>query len=124
MQASVVKLSGSSVARPTTVAGTETNAVPRGSGGSTLLQGGCAAAAKGAGEHGRRVDETVAEEAGGDERSHAGGVAPVVVEPLLDRLVCFWSDARTPHEVLPAARERMAVSTWYHHALPSHAVTR
>ena len=39
----------------------------------------------------------------------------VDVEPLIDRAVVFWSDARTPHEVLPANKPRWAVSAWYHH---------
>ena len=39
----------------------------------------------------------------------------VDVEPLLDQAVVFWSDARTPHEVLPANKPRWAVSAWYHH---------
>lgn len=38
----------------------------------------------------------------------------VAIEPVLDRLVVFWSDARTPHEVLPAHATRLAVSSWYH----------
>jgi len=43
----------------------------------------------------------------------AGG--DVDVEPLLDRCVIFWSDHRTPHEVLPAQSARWAVSVWYCH---------
>ena len=39
----------------------------------------------------------------------------VDVEPLLDRCVVFWSDHRTPHEVLPAHKQRWAISAWYHH---------
>jgi hypoxia-inducible factor (prolyl hydroxylase) len=35
------------------------------------------------------------------------------VEPRDRRLVLFWSDARAPHEVLPAHRERYAVSVWF-----------
>jgi len=30
----------------------------------------------------------------------------VDVEPLFDRIVLFWSDGRTPHEVQPAFRNR------------------
>ena len=36
-----------------------------------------------------------------------------VIAPLLDRLVFFWSDGRTPQAVDPAYRDRLAVSVWY-----------
>ena len=48
-------------------------------------------------------------------RSSSSKAAGVKVEPVLDRLVLFWSDARVPHEVLPAHASRLAVSSWYHH---------
>ena len=35
------------------------------------------------------------------------------ITPLANRLVLFWSDARVPHEVLPAFKARYAVSVWY-----------
>uniref|UniRef100_A0A915L3M8 hypoxia-inducible factor-proline dioxygenase n=1 Tax=Romanomermis culicivorax TaxID=13658 RepID=A0A915L3M8_ROMCU len=38
---------------------------------------------------------------------------PVDIEPLADRLVFFWSDARNPHEVLPSFKMRFAVTVWY-----------
>jgi len=42
------------------------------------------------------------------------GRGPVAeVEPVFDRMMFFWSDRRNPHEVLPANRERYAVTMWY-----------
>jgi len=35
------------------------------------------------------------------------------VQPLAGRLLLFWSDARCPHEVMPAHADRYAVSVWY-----------
>ncbi|ESO10904.1 hypothetical protein HELRODRAFT_72205 [Helobdella robusta] len=37
----------------------------------------------------------------------------VDVEPLLDRLLLFWSDCRNPHEVLPSFKNRYAITVWY-----------
>lgn len=48
---------------------------------------------------------------GGELRIHHRG-GPRDVEPLHGRLVLFWSDSRCPHEVLPAYKERYAVSVW------------
>ena len=42
-----------------------------------------------------------------------GGVEYVDIEPILDRLVLFWSDGRSPHEVLPAHTLRYAITLWY-----------
>ena len=55
---------------------------------------------------------------------HLGRASPVgetarrpptiaTIAPLENRLVLFWSDARVPHEVLPAFKARYAVSVWY-----------
>ena len=35
------------------------------------------------------------------------------IAPLFDRALIFWSDERNPHEVMPAHRNRFAVTVWY-----------
>ena len=51
-------------------------------------------------------------EHGGELRCHVkSGTRDVA--PLHGRLILFWSDSRCPHEVLPAYRERYAVSIWF-----------
>jgi hypothetical protein len=56
---------------------------------------------------------------GGALRIYAGGdplSSPprVDVQPEIDRLLLFYSDDRVPHEVLPAERDRYAVTVWYY----------
>ena len=43
--------------------------------------------------------------------------ARVDVQPLLDRLVLFYANERTPHAVLPAEKPRFAVTIWYYDEL-------
>ncbi|XP_020895082.1 hypoxia-inducible factor prolyl hydroxylase [Exaiptasia diaphana] len=52
---------------------------------------------------------------GGILRLFPGGIRrkTVNVEPLFDRLLFFWSDRRTPHEVTPAFKPRYAITLWY-----------
>jgi hypothetical protein len=40
----------------------------------------------------------------------------VVIPPLMNRLLLFWSDRRCPHEVLPTLKHRYAITTWYFNA--------
>jgi hypoxia-inducible factor (prolyl hydroxylase) len=60
------------------------------------------------------LNEGWAAEDGGCLRLFHDDGSTTDVEPRFNRLVCFWSDARTPHEVRPCHRERWAVSLWYH----------
>ncbi|GFR90008.1 Egl nine-like protein 1 [Elysia marginata] len=39
---------------------------------------------------------------------------PVDVPPLANRLLIFWSDGRTPHEIHPAYRNRYSMTVWYY----------
>ena len=66
--------------------------------------------------------------AGGELRLHlspaatgAAAAKVVDVQPISDRLLVFWSDARCPHEVLPSHEDRYAVSIWYTDSRPVSA---
>jgi len=51
---------------------------------------------------------------GGLLRMFPAGMDEVAnIEPLFDRVLFFWSDRRNPHEVLPAYRDRFAITVWY-----------
>ncbi|KAK3787239.1 hypothetical protein RRG08_055962 [Elysia crispata] len=39
---------------------------------------------------------------------------PVDVPPLANRLLFFWSDGRTPHEIHPSYRDRYSITVWYY----------
>ena len=49
---------------------------------------------------------------GGQLRLHLP-TGPCDVEPLMGRLLLFWSDKRCPHEVLPSFRVRYAATMWF-----------
>lgn len=46
-----------------------------------------------------------------------GGQQVANIEPLLDRILFFWSDRRNPHEVQPAHATRYAITLWYFDAV-------
>ena len=51
---------------------------------------------------------------GGSLRMYPSGEQSFVdIDPVADRLLIFWSDSRTPHEVLPPFRKRFAITLWY-----------
>jgi len=52
---------------------------------------------------------------GGSLKIYSACVEGVIaqVDPIFDRVIFFWSDRRNPHEVLPAFRERYAITVWY-----------
>eukprot|EP00911_Craspedida_sp_UC1_P001784 UC1_evm1s1361 len=49
-----------------------------------------------------------------EEMKEGGGV---LIDPIYNRLVGFYADARTPHEVTPAHAARAALSVWYSDSL-------
>lgn len=55
------------------------------------------------------------EKDGGSLKIYSACVEGVIaqVDPFFDRVIFFWSDRRNPHEVLPAYRERYAITVWY-----------
>ena len=50
---------------------------------------------------------------GGKLRLYRDDGSVVDIEPMLDRLLLFWSDERCPHEVLPSNSGRYAMTIWY-----------
>ena len=54
---------------------------------------------------------------GGLLRMYPEGSEPVEIEPVIDRLLIFWSDKRNPHEVLPAYSTRWGKSVFSYLAI-------
>ncbi|XP_072030706.1 LOW QUALITY PROTEIN: egl nine homolog 1-like [Amphiura filiformis] len=57
---------------------------------------------------------------GWDSETHGGNLRMlppdgdyIDIEPILNRLLIFWSDRRNPHEVQPAWDSRYAITMWY-----------
>lgn len=50
---------------------------------------------------------------GGALRLYPDGGEVVDVQPLANRMCIFFSDCRTPHEVMPTFADRYALSLWY-----------
>jgi len=57
----------------------------------------------------------VPEKDGGALKVYSACVPGVIAEvnPIFDRIIFFWSDRRNPHEVMPAYRDRYAITVWY-----------
>jgi len=55
------------------------------------------------------------QEDGGALKIYSTYVPGVVanIDPIFDRVIFFWSDRRNPHEVMPAYKERYAITVWY-----------